>query len=146
MKKFFVLPLLLACMFFVSSAFAGVNEKLLKAFKETFPQAAEVSWQELDESYVVNFMEGEVRTRITYDKEGNFTSSIRYYKEQNLPVNILCKLKKKYASEKIFGVTELTTDSHIEYYVKLENDVNWISVKSDGEGNLEQVDKYKKIQ
>jgi hypothetical protein len=148
MKKYVVLLLLTAAVSLQTRAgnITGINEKLVQSFKQTFPQAAEVNWQELADSYVVNFTEGPVRTRITYDKEGNFTSSIRYYKETNLPVNILCKIKKRYANEKVFGVTELTSDSHVEYYVKMENATNWITVKSDGEGNMEQVEKYKKTE
>jgi RNA binding exosome subunit len=121
-----------------------VNEKVLKTFKETFPNAAQVNWQEFSDNYIVNFMVGDIRTRINYDKEGNFISATRYYLEQNLPVNILCKLRKNFPGQKVFGVTETESETSVEYYIKLEDDKNWTTVKSDSGSNLEVVEKYKK--
>ncbi len=90
-------------------------------------------------------MEGDIRTRINYDKEGNFVSATRYYFEQNLPVNILCKLKKRYPGQKVFGVTEVETESSTEYYIKLEDATNFTTVKSDIASNFEETEKYKKM-
>jgi len=47
-------------------------------------------------------------------------------------------------TKKVFGVTEMTTDSAVEYYIKLEDATNWITVKSNVDGNLSVVEKYKK--
>jgi len=121
-----------------------ISEKLLKTFKQTFPDAEQVKWMEQTDKYTVNFKENGILTKIDYDKEGNFLSSIRYYTEKNLPVNIICKLQKKYADKKVFGVTEMTTEGTVEYYIKLEDETNWITVKSNVDGNLQVVEKYKK--
>jgi hypothetical protein len=93
---------------------------------------------------MVNFKQGEILTKIEYDKEGNFLSSIRYYSEKNLPVNVLVRLQKKYTDKKVFGVTEVTSDNVVEYYIKLEDESNWITVKSNADGNMQVVEKYKK--
>src|SRR4249920_1523539 len=98
-----------------------VNEKVLKSFKESFPKAEQVTWQEYTDAYVVNFTTIGIKERITYDKEGNFVSAIRYYSQDNLPAHIICKLKKNYPDQKVYGVTEVTTETQIQYYVKLEN-------------------------
>ena len=121
-----------------------ISDKLLQAFKQTFPDAQQVKWAELEDKYMVNFKQGEILTKIEYDKEGNFLSSIRYYSEKNLPVNVLVRLQKKYADKKVFGVTEVTADNAVEYYVKLEDANNWITVRSNGDGNMQVVEKYKK--
>jgi hypothetical protein len=123
-----------------------VNEKVLKSFKESFPKAEQVSWQEYVDTYVVNFTSIGIKERITYDKEGNFISSTRYYYQENLPANIICKIKKNYPSYKVFGVTEVTTENLVQYYVKMEDDANWTTVKSDDAGNMEVVEKYKKTE
>jgi hypothetical protein len=122
----------------------SISEKLLKTFKQTFPDAEQVKWMEQADKYTVNFTENGILTKIDYDKEGNFVSSLRYYTERNLPVNIICKLQKKYSDKKVFGVTEMTTDGTVEYYIKLEDATNWITVKSNVDGNLQVVEKYKK--
>ena len=121
-----------------------ISDKLLQAFKQTFPDAQQVKWAEQEDKYMVNFKQGDVLTKIEYDKEGNFLSSLRYYSEKNLPVSILCRLQKKYADKKIFGVTEMTTDSAVEYYIKLEDETTWITVRSNADGNMQVVEKYKK--
>ena len=79
----------------------SINDKLLERFKQTFPDAQQVKWVEQEDRYLVNFKEHDVLTRIVYDKEGNFVSSMRYYTDKNLPVSILCKLEKKYSDKKI---------------------------------------------
>ncbi len=124
----------------------SISEKLLSTFKQTFPDAEHVKWLEASDRYTVNFSENGILTKIDYDKDGNFISSIRYYTEKNLPINILCRLQKKYADKKVFGVTEITTDAAVEYYVKMEDASNWITVRSNVDGNMQVVEKYKKAE
>jgi hypothetical protein len=122
----------------------NVNEKVLQIFKESFPSAKEVVWTESGDSYTVNFLEGSIRTRITYDKDGGFISSLRYYQENNLPYYLLANLKRKFPEKKIFGITEVATEDEIEYYVKMEDGKVWLTVKLDSEGHLSFVEKYRK--
>lgn len=119
---------------------------MLTAFKQTFPDAQQVRWAEQEDKYIVNFRQGEILTKIEYDKEGEFVSSLRYYKEKNLPVSILCRLQKKYSDKKIFGVTEMTTEGSVEYYVKVEDAGNWYTIHSNSDGNMQIVEKYKKAE
>ena len=139
---------LVFCLTLTAGAFATdgftINEKILKSFKQTFPDAEQVKWLEQADRYTVNFRENGILTKIDYDKDGNFISSLRYYTEKNLPINILCRLQKKYADKKVFGVTEMTSDATVEYYIKLEDDQNWITVKSNADGNMQVVEKYRK--
>ncbi|HZE83508.1 MAG TPA: hypothetical protein VE035_04325 [Puia sp.] len=141
--------LILFCLFSVSAgvfADKGVNisEQLLATFKQTFPNAEQVKWLELSDKFTVNFKDNGILTKVDYDRDGNFISSVRYYYEKNLPVNIICKLKKKFADKTVFGVTEMTTESSVEYYIKLEDAKSWTTVKSNVDGNMEVVEKYKK--
>ncbi|MDP4148107.1 MAG: hypothetical protein Q8927_04860 [Bacteroidota bacterium] len=129
-----------------SFAYSGtdINEKLLRNFKERFPNAEQIRWTELADNYIVNFMEDGVRTNIIYDKDGVFVRSTRYYFEQNLPYYLLVTIKKKYTDKKIFAVTEVSTAAGIEYFVKLEDARIWMTIRIDGEGNLGVVEKYRK--
>ena len=155
-RRLFPKTWFLACCLLTLSVgvFAGTNEgtgtneiisdKLLQAFHKTFPDAQQVKWAETEDRYLVNFKQGDILTKVEYDKEGNFVNALRYYSEKNLPVNILCRLQKKYADKKVFGVTEITSDSSVEYYIKLEDAENWITVKSNVDGNMQVVERYKK--
>jgi len=146
MKKSLIISISMMVFSLAMYANVEVNEKVLKSFKETFPKAEQVNWQEYSDNYVVNFMELGIRERITYDKDGNFISATRYYLEENLPPNILFKVKKKYPGQKVFGVTEVETDTSVDYYIKLEDSSNWTTVKSDVSGVMEVVEKYKKAE
>ena len=128
----------------IPSTDKNINEKLIQSFKENFPNAQEVSWQELSETYVVNFVEDGVRNNIVYQKDGTFLRASRYYQEKNLPYYLLINIKKKYADKKIFSVTEISTISHIEYYIKLEDAKVLMTIRMDSDGNLDMVEKYRK--
>src|SRR3954469_1172062 len=141
MKKFIIATCSL--LFISLAAFAdSPNEKVLKAFNATFTSPQEVTWYDHDDFFDVTFVQNGVRSNVKYDKEGNFVSSIRYYSEQNLPVNILCQLRKKFGDKKVFGVTEMTSLEEVNYYIKLEDDKSWITVKVSGNGHVESVEKY----
>ena len=145
MKKIFVF----VCFFLISlGSFAffvrNIDEKLLRSFQEAFPNAQQVIWSELSETYIVYFMENGVRTRITYGKSGDFVEAFRYYGEQQLPPSILINIKKKFPGKRVFGVTEFSTISSVDYYVKMVDAKHWITIKMDAEGDWVWVERYAK--
>ena len=123
---------------------ADINAKVLKAFNETFAYAQDVVWNEGQDHYDVKFKQNDILTRIRYDAEGNLLESIRYYHEQQLPLNVLAKVKKRYADKKVFGVTEIANESEILYHIVLEDEKNWLVVQADGTGNMVVKEKFKK--
>ena len=151
MKKFLIV---FATLLIGLSSFAfsprEIDEKLIQTFNTNFPNAVSVSWTELPESYVVNFVENGIRSRIIYQKDGSFVHFTRYYQEQNLPFFVRFKVTKLYPNKKIFGVVEISTVSEqenillVEYYVKMEDEKSWLTVKVDSDGYLKVVDKYRK--
>jgi hypothetical protein len=142
MKKLFVI---LACALLTVSAYADdPNEKVLKSFNETFSGAEDVKWEEFSTYYTVSFVNAGIRSKVNYDKEGVMLGSIRYYSPSMLPLNIQNKLKKEYSKKSLFGVTEVTFGTDVTYYVKMEDEKNWITVKVDTGGNSQVTEKYKK--
>lgn len=121
-----------------------VNEKILKSFQQTFIYAQDVVWQEKDNEYLANFWQGEINIRARYDEQGNLLSTIRYYFEKQLPPNVISKLKKKYPGKFIFGVTEVASENEVNFFIKLQDDKNWYTIKSDIYGNMQQTDKFKR--
>ena len=144
MKKILFVAVLLAGLSASASTPPEVSEKVLKAFKETFTSAEEVTWKELDNSCQVNFKINQITVRAMYDNDGNLLETVRYYGESNLPPNIIAKLKKKYAGKEVFGVTEITSDSDVAYHITLKDEKHWYTVKSDPYANLQQTDKFKR--
>ena len=141
--------LLFACVLMITgSSFAStptVSEKALKAFRSTFTDAENVVWTDAANLYIVKFTQQGINTFVKYDEEGNFISSRRYYNSEKLPVDIQCKLKKRYADKTVFGVTEYTIGDEVNYYVKLEDAKSWTTVKIDNSRNMEITEKYQKL-
>jgi hypothetical protein len=86
-----------------------------------------------------------------YLKDGKVTEYTRYYLESNLPFLIHSRVKKAYPEKKIFGIVEVSTmtetgASNVEYFIKLEDEKTWLTVKSDIDGNLTVTEKYRKVQ
>jgi hypothetical protein len=113
-----------------------VDGKIEKSFKDAFPKAEKVTWYENETTYEVLFMNGQVKCRMWYDKEGNVTKTERYYTEDGLCPYILAKVKAKYAGKKVFGVTEVNSESGIVYHIILEDEKKWYHVNGDSAGYL----------
>lgn len=121
-----------------------VNEKVLKAFGETFMKATDVVWHEVQNFYEASFKQSEVISRAIYDQDGNLLRTTRYYSQENLPINILTKLQKRFAGKSIYGVTELSQEDQVSYNITMQDDKNWYIIKADNWGGLELEKKYKK--
>ena len=121
-----------------------VNEKILQSFNQTFIYAKDVVWQQNDNVYQANFWQGEINIRAKYDEQGNLLGTIRYYFEKQLPPNIVSKIKKKYPGKFIFGVTEVSSEEEVNFFVTLQDEKNWYTIKSDVYGNMQQTDKFKR--
>ena len=143
MKKTIILSAFFALIAATSFAFVP-NDKVLRSFNTTFMNVDEVKWFDHADTYEVSFVQKGIRANVKYDLDGNFLSSTRYYKADDLPTSMLCKLNKKYAGKTIFGVTELTNNDEVNYYVKLEDEKNWLTIKISGNGHMELYEKYKK--
>ena|SRR5688572_5538496 len=145
MKKIIYLAFLLTG--FVATAApapSGINEKILKAFKETFATAQNVSWHQYDSYSQADFVVDRIQVRAQYAEDGSLVRTIRYYSERELLPNVVAKLKKKYAGKEIAGVTESSSDDEVSFVINIKDDNNWYIVKSDVYGNLQLNDKFKR--
>ncbi len=123
---------------------AEVNEKILNAFKQTFTDAQNVTWQEYKDYTQANFTLDKIQVRAQYAADGRLIRTLRYYSERELLPNIVAKLKKKYSGKEIAGVTESSSDDEVLFVVNIKDDNHWYIVKSDVYGNLEQTEKFKR--
>jgi hypothetical protein len=143
MKKIFF-AIALACITTFAVAAPPVNEKVLKIFQSVFPDVQNARWYESESHYEVYFERGEMKCRIRYDHNGKVMTTIRYYEEKDLPPFLRLKITQKYPGKKIFGVTEMNTDSELSYHVVLEDNQNWYNVTADALGHMSLTEKFKK--
>jgi len=144
MKKFILLSLASFTALTIFAADPRVDEKILKAFALTFPNAAETSWTVLPQAFEVSFKQNQVRATITYDMEGNITKTLRYYGEEQLPIMVLTKVRSRFADKKIFGVVEEFSEEGTYYHITLVDDTHWIKLRADAYGAITVEDKFKK--
>ena len=123
----------------------AVTEKVLAVFNQTFVGAEDVMWSNSKHIYMVKFTHQGIRTTVKYDADGNFLSSLRYYTAERLPLDIQVKLRKEYTHKNIFVVTEYVIGDNVNYYVKLEDELSWITVKTDNSREMEVTENYKKL-
>jgi hypothetical protein len=144
MKKITIAALALLLLLRVTAASNGpeVKKDLQQSFQKDFPNAENIHWGENNDGYSVTFTVKSILTRITYDKKGRFTGSLRNYSEQILPFYLTNKLKKKYPGQEIYGVTEVTSPSDVTYFVKLQSDKYWTTVRLEADGSSEMVEQY----
>ena len=146
MKRIFYLAFLLTGFVAIASAAPAdeINEKVLKAFSETFTSAQNVTWHEYEDYTQANFEIEKVQVRAQYSEDGKLIRTIRYYTEKELLPNIVVKLKKKYQGKEITGVTESSSDDEVSFVVNIRDENYWYIVKTDVYGNLQQAEKFKR--
>ena len=121
-----------------------VNEKVLKSFNETFAAAQDVKWEEHKNYFTVSFVHSGIRSKVNYDKNGYVIGSLRYYAPQNLPLNIYNRLRKQYSKMELYGVIEVTVEAEVIYFVKIQDEKSWMTIKIDPSGSSTVCEKYRK--
>ncbi|MGK2864093.1 MAG: hypothetical protein ACSLE0_19330 [Chitinophagaceae bacterium] len=122
----------------------NINEKVMKAFSETFTTAENVTWQEFEDYSQANFSIDKIQVRAQFAEDGRLIRTLRYYSERELLPNVVARLKKKYAGKEITGITESSTEDDVSLVINVKDENNWYIVKSDVLGNLQQTDKFKR--
>jgi hypothetical protein len=124
-----------------------VTEKAKKAFVKTFPSAEATNWTESKsgDTYTAYFRMYDVKTVANFDRDGQLISVLRYYGEDRLPLTVLSLLKTKYSDKTIAGVTEFSKNQNedVSYYIKLEDNAHWYTVKIVG-NDMEETEKLDK--
>lgn len=144
MKKILFVMSFLVAGFGSIAAPNTIDEKLIRMFRQTYPDAVQVSWTEYPETNAVYFAEEGVKSTILFKKDGTLLRATRYYKEANLPFYLVDAIRGKYPEKKIYSVTEVSSPFNIDYYIKLEDAKNWITVQMDSDGNSRVIEKFRK--
>jgi hypothetical protein len=145
MKKLIVVILVAMLSTTSISAADKVSEKVLRVFKQAFPDADNPSWFSYDNYYMVYFKSSEeCSCRIFYDPEGKILKTQRYYSAAELSPFIKSKVNEKYPGKKITGVTEINSDEELVYHIILQDDKKILYLKSDAKGELNVEEKLNK--
>jgi hypothetical protein len=141
--RLIILTAFVFCISFAATA-ANPTEKVLDAFRKTFPLAKDVVWSQTTTSFQASFNEKQITLRVNFDKKGNIINTLRYYHGENLPIMILARIHKKFADKNIFGVVEESTDDGVLYHITLEGTSDWIMLVGNSSRNLTVEEIFKK--
>jgi hypothetical protein len=144
MKKVFVLLLAAGFSLSLYAKPVDVSKKVLKVFNETYSNAKDVKWGEVNDMYTVSFSMSGILTKLVYDKDGAVVSSLRYYQPEYLPINIQNSLTRRFAGKKLYGVTEVGSSEGMVYFVKIYDAKFWYTVRVDSDGTSEVTEKLRR--
>ena len=146
MKNLILSPAVLLTMAINASAANAFpeNEKVVKTFKQLFKDADNISWSETNHYYEAFFTRDAIKTRATFDSRGSLIQTIRYYKEENLPANVLYEVKRSYPAKEVWGVTEVTNKNGVNYRIVLKDDKSYTHINANSYGETETVARYKR--
>jgi len=130
---------------FANAGMTAVSEQLLNQFRDAYPQAEKVQWNESGDHYFVHFKDHQVLSEIEYDHDGNFVGSIRFYSDESLvPTHLSWELHKRFRNKTVYGITETNTETETLYYVKLQDRKEWVTVKGTADGIVQIVERFNK--
>ncbi|MET6999583.1 hypothetical protein [Chitinophaga defluvii] len=116
---------------------AVANKKIAASFREAFVNAEHVRWYSTDyKTYTAKFLLGESRVTAFFDVSGKLIATHRYITADQLPLNVSTNLQRRYPNQQIFCVVEYRVDDHTAYFITLENEKYWTSVKATADGEL----------
>lgn len=119
-----------------------VDERIQKLFAEAFPKVQGVTWYGSDTHYEAVFFYQAAQCRITYRLDGTVERLERYYTADELAPFVLARVKSKYAHYRIHGVTEITTEMGLVYYLILEGGEKWLQVEADETGHTYVIKRF----
>jgi hypothetical protein len=144
MKKIIFFLLLLLMGVAAHSNPIKVDERIQKLFAEAFPKAKSVTWYGNETHYEVVFFYKDAQCRITYRLDGVVERTERYYSAEDLPPFVLSRVKRNYDGYRIHGITEITTELGMTYYIILEGEQKWVQIQADELGNSYLVKRFKR--
>ncbi len=104
------------------------NFKAAKDFTKQFESQANAQWVVEDKAITAFFKNEDVKTRVVYDKKGNWIHTIADYGESKMPADIRRTVKREYYDHAITQVQEIKEGNITFYVVHLRDGKNFKKV------------------
>jgi hypothetical protein len=114
------------------TVFNNINIRATGDLAKWYKKPSHITWTELDHDLRVHFYGDNIQVRALYNKQGNVEFIIRYYMEKNLPLYIRNLIKSAYCDFSVFCVTEVNIENKRFYYVKIEDETCWKTIRITG--------------
>lgn len=122
----------------------NVAKPVLSAFSKEFQNVSDVSWEKVNDEYLVYFTKDNTRFTAYYNSEGNRYGAGRFVNADYLPLTVMNKIDEKYEPSQIKNVLEFSSDTEgLYYFVQLKNSKADYVLKISGNGTIDVVKKIK---
>ncbi|MCB9292465.1 MAG: PepSY-like domain-containing protein [Lewinellaceae bacterium] len=122
-----------------------VPKTIAEAFAKKYPQAEDVSWEELDEVYIASFLKGDYYCDAYFDKRGTWKETSTIIDEADLPKVVVLAVKGKYPSLDYFtSIVQSERPEGTLYYLGFESGYDYITLTLDEKGTIlgEEVESF----
>lgn len=117
-----------------------VSMEVDKAFKKTFPDAQNLKWYMLDKNYLAKFIENDLKHQALLTKKGYLKYDITYGNENQLPGDILQKVKDSYDDYVVTSVANVKESGRNVWVINLKSLKNIVVARAEGD-EFEEVNK-----
>ena len=132
----------------LSVAFANDNvnpdQQILEGFKKEFIAAQSITWDKQGEYDRAIFLLMGHRVMAWFNTTGQLEGCIRDIFFDQLPLNVMKAVDKRFAEADILSVREITNADGTNYQITLETKSKKLNVKVGLSGSIEEVDKLTK--
>lgn len=113
-----------------------VNPRIINHFTKNFDMSDKVKWYGITDGVVAKFKRDSIPHTVTYNNDGNWMYTIKYYTKQNVPTNIAASVYKKFRNFSILRAREIMIPnvSHSVYLVQIQNDNQYKELRINHEG------------
>lgn len=98
------------------------NFKATENFKKKFKDAPDVKWLVEEQVISASFNRDGIKTRVIYNKRGNWVHTISWCDENKMPKDITSLIRSNYPNYTITGMHEIIESDVIFYIVYLEDE------------------------
>lgn len=128
----------------VGSVGTTLNKRALKEFNRDFKTDSRVFWNNDGRFITAKFSEGEVHTKVMYNRHGLWLGTVKTYMEAQLPRDVRTQVKREYFDYNIFGVIEVSTPAGKAYLVRIEDAKTWKTIRV-RDGEMDVYESYTKF-
>jgi hypothetical protein len=112
----------------------AINIRAMRHFKKSFPNVGGEEWFLIRDGYLATFTIDSIKNRVFYNQRGDWTYTVRYYAEKNLPSEVRAIVKSTYYDYAITGIDEVSVEEKTVYLVHIQDAFTWKKLRvCDGE-------------
>lgn len=106
-----------------------IKARAARDFAGRFPFIDNERWYKYNTGFSAKFSQNSVMNNVYYDRSGYYITTIRYYKERNIPNRLKKLVQKAFTDYTIVSATEVITTKESSFQFNLKNKARIKTVK-----------------